>query len=125
MLEMRLPVGCVLLSEHIIANAHEVFRVLLLRRLGEIETPGKDRVAVDDHDLVMGDGVLDVDPDWNSGMSQERRRRIMSGAIAKEFRSNRRRLIAKNNDGNQTLEHSQTYRIEFGFVPCSVRGDYC
>jgi hypothetical protein len=82
MLEMFLPVGCVFLRERKIANGQEVFRVLLLRRLGEIEAPGKDRVAVDDHDLVVGDGVLGVDPHRNPGMGQERRRPIMSRAIA-------------------------------------------
>jgi len=73
MLEMFLPVGYVLLGEHRIQNGHEVFRVLLLGRLGEIETPRKDRVAVDDHDLVVCDGVLCIDPDRNSGIVQEPR----------------------------------------------------
>jgi|SRR6516164_2020541 len=82
MLKMFLPVGCVLLDERRIANAHEVFSVLLLRCLGEIETSRKDRVAVDNHDLVVCDGVLGIDPDRNSGVSQEGCRRIMSGAIA-------------------------------------------
>jgi hypothetical protein len=52
---------------------------LLLRRLGEVETPGKDGLAVDDHDLVVSDGVLSIDPYRNACMGQERRRRIMSG----------------------------------------------
>jgi len=82
MLEMFLPVGGVLLGERSIVNAHEVFCVLLLRRLGKIEAPRKDHVAVDNHDLVVCDGVLGIDPDRNSSVSQEGRRRIMSGAIA-------------------------------------------
>jgi len=74
MLEMLLPVGGVLLGERSIANRQKVFRILLLRRLGEIEAPRKDRVAVDDHDLVVGDGVLGIDPHRDAGMVQERRR---------------------------------------------------
>jgi hypothetical protein len=74
MLEMLLPVGGVLLGQRSIANGQEVFRVLAFRRLGEVEASGKNRVTVDDHNLIVGDGVLGVDPDWNSNMSQERRR---------------------------------------------------
>ena len=74
MLKMFLPVGCVLLGELGITNGHKVFRVLVLGRLGEIETPCQDSVAIDDHDLVVCDGVLGIDPDRNSGVSQERRR---------------------------------------------------
>jgi hypothetical protein len=78
---MFLPVGCVLLGERRIANGHEVFRVLLLGHLGEIEAPRKDRVAVDDHDLVVGNGVPGIDPHGNAGMVKESRRRIVRGAI--------------------------------------------
>jgi hypothetical protein len=44
MLEMFLPVGCVLLGKRGIANAHEVFRVLLLGCLGKIEASGMGAV---------------------------------------------------------------------------------
>jgi hypothetical protein len=82
MLEMFLPVGGVLPGERRIANGEEVFRILLLGRLGEIEAPDKDRVAIDNHNLVVSNGVLGVDPDGNTGVGQKRRRRIRSGSIA-------------------------------------------
>ena len=82
MFEMFLPVSGVLPGERNIMNGQEVFGVLLLGGLGEIEAPRKDRVAVDDHYLVVGDGVAGVDPNGNASVSQEGRGRIMSGAIA-------------------------------------------
>src|SRR5512138_1342893 len=39
----------------------DVLRVLLLRRLREVEAPGDDRFPVDQDDLVVGDRVLVVD----------------------------------------------------------------
>ena len=58
---MRVPVLRVLCGQCFVADDQHVFRVLFLRRLREIERPRDDNLAVDDHHLVMGDGVGGVD----------------------------------------------------------------
>ena len=48
-------VGIALDDEHVLG----VFHLSLVR---EIETAGDHRLAIYDHDLVMGDGVVRIDP---------------------------------------------------------------
>jgi hypothetical protein len=61
MLRMRLPVLRVLRGQSWIPNDQQVLGVLLLGRLGEVEASRDDDLAVDNHDLVMRDGVYRVD----------------------------------------------------------------
>jgi hypothetical protein len=42
----------------------QILCVFLLRSPGEIKTPSDDRGLVDHHDLVVGDGIGTVVPDW-------------------------------------------------------------
>ncbi len=49
---------------HVVQD-QEVLSIIMLRRPGEIEGPGDQHVIVDNHDFVVGNGVLivDIDPD--------------------------------------------------------------
>ena len=58
---MRLPVLHLLGDHGRIADNEEIFSVLLLRRLGEIETSRQHHLAVDDDDLIMRNGMGGVD----------------------------------------------------------------
>lgn len=57
-------------------NDEHVLRVLLLRSFREIERAGDHHRLVDDHNLVMGDGVLGVDVNGYACAVDEVRRRI-------------------------------------------------
>ena len=78
MLGMGMPVGGVFGSEAGTADHQEVFRVVLLGGFGEIESARHDRLVVDNHDLVVGDGVLGVDLRRDARMDHEIRRRVLS-----------------------------------------------
>ena len=58
---MRVPVLRVLCGQCLVPDDEQVLRVLLLRRLGEVEAPGEHRLAVDDHHLVVRNGVVGID----------------------------------------------------------------
>lgn len=45
--------------------------VLLFRRLGEVEATSDDHVPINDHHLVVGDGMGGVDEGGDAGMSNE------------------------------------------------------
>jgi hypothetical protein len=57
---MRVPVLRVLCGQSFVADDEHVLRVLLLRRLGESETPCDDGFAVDNDDLIMSDGMRGI-----------------------------------------------------------------
>ena len=57
---MRRPVVCVFFCQFSVLNHQQIFRVLFLRRLREIEGAGDYRLPVDDHDLVVSNRVLRV-----------------------------------------------------------------
>lgn len=46
--------------QHVRVQNHEQVVGVVLRRLGEVERAGDDRLAVDYHDLVVGDGMLSI-----------------------------------------------------------------
>lgn len=63
---MLMPVGIVAISEDLVSNHEEVFRVALLGGLREVEGAGDDRLSVDDHDLVVCDSI-----DFNSSQPHQ------------------------------------------------------
>ena len=71
MFPVRLPGIDVAHCESQIINDHKVLGVLLLRRLGEIEGAGDDGVRIDDHDLVVSNGMGRVDEGDDAGMGNE------------------------------------------------------
>jgi hypothetical protein len=66
-----LPVGHVFLGHRLISNDDQVLRITLLGTLGEVEAAGDDGFPVDDDDLVVGNGVLIVNPDGDTLAGQE------------------------------------------------------
>src|SRR6266480_4092637 len=58
----------------VILDDQEILRVALLGGLGEVEGAGEHSRAVEDHDLVVGDGVLVVDEHGDVVIEQKRRR---------------------------------------------------
>lgn len=82
MFGMGVPVGRVFGCEVWAANDQEVFGIGIFRRLGEIERPRNDGLAVDHHDLVMGNGVLGVDLDRDARIMNEIRRRVFLALLA-------------------------------------------
>jgi hypothetical protein len=49
----------------------KILSVLVLRSLREVERFGDQGLPVDDHDLVVGDGVCGGDPGGDFGVKQE------------------------------------------------------
>lgn len=54
-----------------IIDDQQIFGVLFFGCLGEIEGTREDKMAVDHHDFVMGDGMFRIDQDGNSFMGEE------------------------------------------------------
>ena len=77
-----LPVGRVLGGEVRAADDQQVLGVVLFGSRREVEAARNDGLAVDDHDLVVGDGVLGVDLRGDAGVNHEVRRRILLGPLA-------------------------------------------
>ena len=55
---------------------------MFLGRLGEVERASDDHIGVDHHDLVVGDGMLIIDQDWDSGMGEEVGLRVVLRPLA-------------------------------------------
>ena len=68
-----LPVRRVSLSQRRVSDHHHIFRVPLLGGVGELERTRDDRVAIDDHHVVIRDGMGGVNPDGDTGLRQQRR----------------------------------------------------
>jgi hypothetical protein len=68
---MGVPVLRILRGQGRISNDQQVLRVLLLRWLGIVEAAGEDRLAIDDDDLVVGNGRVGVDQDWHALIGEE------------------------------------------------------
>lgn len=69
---MDFPVGRICLGEFGgVVDHQQVLGILLLRGFGEIETSGDDSGFVDQHDLVVGDGVGGIDEGRNSFIGEE------------------------------------------------------
>ena len=66
MLRMPLPILRVVLGQFLVMDHKKILRIILLCRLGKIEGPSDNGLPVDDHDLVVGDGVLGIYPGWNT-----------------------------------------------------------
>ena len=60
----------------------QVFRIVLLGRLREVEAAGDDRRLVDQDDLVVGDSVLVVDEDRDARVGNERGRGVLLRFLA-------------------------------------------
>ena len=60
MLLVRVPILDILFSEDGVVDYQQVLRVMLLRRFGEVEGTGEHDGVVEDHDLVVGNGVLGI-----------------------------------------------------------------
>ncbi len=79
---MLIPVSTILLRQILVADQQEVFGIPLFGRLGEIEAAGDHDLAVDHHDLVVGDGMGAVDQDRDSDIIEEICTAVLVGAIA-------------------------------------------
>ena len=79
---MVMPVGLVESREDWVMQHQEVVGVVLLSRRGEVERAGDDRLAVNDHHLVVRDGMNRVDAHRDPRMRQEVRFGIVLGALA-------------------------------------------
>src|SRR4051812_18047220 len=54
-----------------VADDEEVFGVGFFGAGGEVEAAGDDRLAIDQHDFVVGDGVSRVDERGDAGVGDE------------------------------------------------------
>jgi hypothetical protein len=63
----RIPVH----QELVTLQDQEIFSVLLFSSLGKIETSGYQRVPIDDHYFIMGNGMFRIDVNRGSGMRHE------------------------------------------------------
>ena len=79
---MFLPIFRVFLGETGIVNDQQVFRVVFLCRFGEVETSRQNRVRINHHDFVMGDGVFCIDPRRHACMKQKICFRVFLPALA-------------------------------------------
>jgi len=78
MSQVLLEVGEVFLHQPWFAlDDEQVLCVLLLCRLREVERPGNDRLLIDDHDLVMRDGVPVVDVSRDANVVHEVRGTVL------------------------------------------------
>ena len=49
--------------------------------LGEVEGPGYHRLPVNDHDLIVGDGMGRIDIGWDPDVGQEGGRSVLHGPL--------------------------------------------
>src|SRR5215467_11201772 len=75
------PVFRVAGGQGVIPDDEEILGILPLRGRGEVEGSRDDRLAVDDHDLVVGDGVPAVDQGGDARMGEEVRRGILGARL--------------------------------------------
>ena len=65
---MLIPVLNVNLRKVLIPHDQQILCVLLLSSLGEVKATCDNGFFVDDHDLVMGNGMFTVNVGWNAGI---------------------------------------------------------
>jgi hypothetical protein len=82
MLDVRLPVLGVLRRQRLVPDDQHVLGVLLLRRLGEIETPRDNGLAVENHHLIMRDGMFGINHRGHALVGQEVGRGVFLGPLA-------------------------------------------
>jgi len=73
---MLFPVLCVPLGQLPIVEDQKIFRVSFLRRPCEIKRSRNDDFSINDHDLIMGNGMLSIDFGLDPRIQKEVRRRI-------------------------------------------------
>ena len=79
---MLLPIPRVSPSQLLIMGHKKVLSIVLLGSLGEIEATGNHGFAVNDHDLVVGDGMNGVYLDGYPIIEEEGGRGILGGPLA-------------------------------------------
>lgn len=82
MIGVELPIGQILLGDLPIANHQQILGIRLFRSRREVEGAGDDHLAVEDHDLVVGDGVFRVDSRGHAAIVQEVGHGILPGFLA-------------------------------------------
>lgn len=60
----------------------EVFSILLLSRPGEVKRPGDNRLSVDNHNLIVGDGMGRINIGRDANVSQEGGGGVFLGPLA-------------------------------------------
>ena len=73
---MLFPVLSVPLGQLPIVEDQKIFRVSFLRRPCEIKRSGNDDFSINDHDLIMGNGMLSINLGLDPRIQKEVRRRI-------------------------------------------------
>ena len=68
---MRLPVFDINLCQGLILDDQHILGILFFSGLREIEAPRDHHAPVDDHDLVVGNGMLVVNECRDPGVRQE------------------------------------------------------
>ena len=68
MFQMAFNVLKVLCTQGMTTDNKQVPGISFFCRLGEAESAGDDYLPVDDHHLVMGNGVCVIDIHWNFGV---------------------------------------------------------
>ena len=94
MLAVLPPVGRVLGGQFPAPQNQKVLSIPFLGRFREIERPGQNSLPVDDHDLVVSNRMPRINEGRDTGMNQERRRRIPLRPLA---------LIEQNLDSYPSL----------------------
>jgi len=80
---MILEIPDVAVHQRLVAlHDQQVFGIPLFGRLGEVEGAGDQGAAVDDHDLVVGNGMGRVDKGGDAGMGDEVCRGVFLPALA-------------------------------------------
>ncbi len=64
-----------------VVDQKQILRVLRLSSVRERERARDDRLAVNHHGVVVGDGVLTINPGWDSRMGQKIRRRVPGAGL--------------------------------------------
>ena len=82
MLGVCVPALGVLRGQGLVLDEQHMLGILLLGCLGEVEAPRPDGVPVDDHHLVMRNGVAGIDLRRHPLVGQEIRRRVCVPAAA-------------------------------------------
>ena len=78
MIPVFFPVPEIKLCKLGVVPVHQhVFPVLLLSRLGVVEAALLHSMAINNNDLIVGDSMLEIDADWNPGVGNERRGRVL------------------------------------------------
>ena len=61
-----LPILCISVSQLPIVDYKQILRIILLGCLAEVERHRDYGFPIDDHDLVVSDGVLSISLGWNT-----------------------------------------------------------